>query len=98
MSSLFRGAPGGDDEDDCVPGWANVERADDHRFRFAHADVGGDTGALVINSGGNGAVRRDRATHLDRNPHPEVEPVHLHDLLSVATAYEFHLPDLELAE
>src|SRR6478672_271064 len=54
MSSLFRGALGGDDEDDCVPGWANVERADDHRFRFAHADVGGDTGALVINSRSNG--------------------------------------------
>src|SRR5690349_10931964 len=63
-----------------------------------HTDVGGHARAFVIDGRSDGAVRGDRATHLDRNTSPEVEPVHLHHLLSVATAHEFHLPYLELTE
>src|ERR1043165_866064 len=89
---------GGDDEDDGVAGWADVEGAYDHRFAFVHADVRRNTRALVIDRRSNRAVRRDRATHLDWNARAKVERVHLHYLLPVATTREFHLPYPELTE
>ncbi len=56
VPQLFRGSLGGDHQDNSVAGWSNVERSDDHRFAFAHADVSRETRGFVIESRCDSAV------------------------------------------
>src|SRR5687767_13586504 len=95
---LFAGSLGGDDEDDGVARGADVERADNHRFTFTHADVCRYAGRLVIDRWSHGAIRSNSTTNLNRNACAKTEPLHLHPWLAIDSLHEFHLPDTEIAK
>src|SRR5438132_5742502 len=88
---------GGDDYDESVARWADVQCSDYRRFAFAHGDVCRDARVLILNDGRCRAVARD-AWDLNRDARAKIKIDHLDHIMSRLVLNQSHFLDSELVE